>query len=99
MCPIVPTFTCGLLRSNFSFAMSLPVSCASVDGKLTRDSSLRFAHNFLGDVLGHFLVLAKVHGERAASLGSRTELRRVAKHFRERHHRLDDVGAAQNLRA
>src|ERR1700676_1465743 len=21
MCPIVPTFTCGLLRSNFSFAM------------------------------------------------------------------------------
>src|SRR5579862_1540217 len=22
MCPIVPTFTCGLLRSNFSFAMS-----------------------------------------------------------------------------
>src|SRR6185436_15336893 len=23
MCPIVPTFTCGLLRSNFSLAMSL----------------------------------------------------------------------------
>src|SRR5215470_9507121 len=22
MCPIVPTFTCGLLRSNFSLAMS-----------------------------------------------------------------------------
>src|SRR6201998_1048234 len=22
MCPIVPTFTCGLLRSNFSFAIS-----------------------------------------------------------------------------
>src|SRR5689334_122368 len=23
MCPIVPTFTCGLLRSNFSFAIAL----------------------------------------------------------------------------
>src|SRR5207248_4509657 len=27
MCPIVPTFTCGLLRSNFSFAISC---CASL---------------------------------------------------------------------
>src|SRR6266478_8342536 len=26
MCPIVPTFTCGLLRSNFSLAMSVPFS-------------------------------------------------------------------------
>src|SRR5260370_15311997 len=24
MCPIVPTFTCGLLRSNFSFAIASP---------------------------------------------------------------------------
>jgi len=23
MCPIVPTFTCGLLRSNFSFAITM----------------------------------------------------------------------------
>src|SRR6185369_9603209 len=26
MCPIVPTFTCGLLRSNFSFAIALCLS-------------------------------------------------------------------------
>src|SRR6478735_10262869 len=26
MCPIVPTFTCGLLRSNFSFAIASPQS-------------------------------------------------------------------------
>src|SRR3954471_9328507 len=26
ICPIVPTFTCGLLRSNFSLAMSAPRS-------------------------------------------------------------------------
>src|SRR3954470_23271023 len=26
MCPIVPTFTCGFVRSNFSFAMSFPYS-------------------------------------------------------------------------
>src|SRR5579872_2732481 len=28
MCPIVPTFTCGLLRSNFSFAIAF--SCRLV---------------------------------------------------------------------
>src|SRR5438105_10990949 len=28
MCPIVPTFTCGLVRSNFAFAIELPVDLA-----------------------------------------------------------------------
>src|SRR3989442_8175361 len=27
MCPMVPTFTCGLLRSNFSLAMSTILAC------------------------------------------------------------------------
>src|SRR5207237_8251321 len=27
MCPMVPTFTCGLLRSNFSLAMSTILVC------------------------------------------------------------------------
>src|SRR5579864_3276301 len=30
MCPIVPTFTCGLLRSNFSFAIASPQSLSAV---------------------------------------------------------------------
>src|SRR5712691_1423245 len=31
MCPIVPTFTCGLLRSNFSFAISSVLLPATPD--------------------------------------------------------------------
>src|SRR5437773_3081503 len=31
MCPIVPTFTCGLLRSNFSFAISSVLRPATPD--------------------------------------------------------------------
>src|SRR5438045_23398 len=31
MCPIVPTFTCGLLRSNFSLAMSTILVCVIGD--------------------------------------------------------------------
>src|SRR5580658_2586619 len=34
MCPIVPTFTCGLLRSNFSFAIFLCFLCPSSTGKV-----------------------------------------------------------------
>src|ERR1700722_4282841 len=30
MCPIVPTFTCGFERSNFSFAIKLPKSLSSL---------------------------------------------------------------------
>jgi hypothetical protein len=29
MCPIVPTFTCGFVRSNFSFAMRVILEPAS----------------------------------------------------------------------
>src|SRR6478609_7397592 len=40
ICPIVPTFTCGLLRSNFSLAMSAPrsssVLCEAVAFPLSR---------------------------------------------------------------
>jgi hypothetical protein len=32
MCPIVPTFTCGLLRSNFSFAIEAPNTRAAPEG-------------------------------------------------------------------
>ena len=38
MCPIVPTFTCGLLRSNFSLAMSTILACPHVDIFAIRNS-------------------------------------------------------------
>src|SRR5471032_3059826 len=33
MCPIVPTFTCGLLRSNFSFAIALELRLVVAAGR------------------------------------------------------------------
>src|SRR5271154_397837 len=77
MCPMVPMFTCGLLRSNFSFAMDVE-SPAS----LFRHFSLNFRYDFFRDVLGNLFVLPEVHGETAAALRARAQLRRVAKHFR-----------------
>src|SRR2546423_1154085 len=34
MCPMVPTFTCGLLRSNFSLAMSNDPRVSSVSARI-----------------------------------------------------------------
>src|SRR5438876_8830648 len=56
MCPIVPTFTCGLLRSNFSFAIS-PQPFAD-------DCGLRVLIKFrelLPRLRRHFFQLGQIH--------------------------------------
>src|SRR5947209_16511427 len=60
MWPIVPMLTCGLLRSNFSFAINL------LFRRLSRgDSALIAVNYFLSQISRHFLVLAEVHGKTA----------------------------------
>src|ERR1700712_3981733 len=95
MCPIVPIFTCGLLRSNFSFAISL----LSPENYLPRNFALGLAHNLFRNASWHFFILAEVHGERAASLCSGTKLGRVTEHFGERNHRLNNLRAAHDFSA
>src|SRR5581483_2285831 len=55
----------------------------------------RFALHAGDDFLCHrtrgFLVTRKVHGVGRAALGAGTHVRRVTKHFRQRHNRLDDL--------
>src|SRR6185312_7474297 len=100
MCPIVPILTCGLLRSNFSFAIIVtpfPV-CFARNEVLLRYAFIAI-DNFFRQIAGHFLVLTEVHGETAAALRFRPEVGRITKHLRERHHRLDDVRAAGNFRS
>src|SRR5437868_11563437 len=80
--PIVPILTCGLLRSNFSFAI-----CLEKSPYLSRDLPLNPAYDLLGDLAGDLLVLSEMHGETAAALGTRTQLGGVSEHLRERHHR------------
>src|SRR5881628_2039429 len=70
MCPIVPMFTCGFVRSYFAFAMICvpPVSrvLAGADALSRLTGDLR--HDLLGDCGRHFLVARELHGRSRAPL-------------------------------
>src|SRR5690349_23842585 len=82
-CPIVPMFTCGFERSNFSFDIFLyprvaALGCLCVEKKRHRllrpvplllRYSLNFCDDFLGYILGRLIVALEVHGGSRAALG------------------------------
>src|SRR5512135_1318973 len=84
MCPMVPTLQCGLLRSNFSFAMYVSLSPYQ---NLRNCLALRPAGNLFRHALGNFLIPPEVHSERPAPLCARAQFRGVSEHLRKRHHR------------
>src|SRR5690349_2837519 len=94
MCPIVPMFTCGLLRSNFSFAISSSApqskSCKK-SASLKLLSTARFLHNLFRKIVGKLRVMRKMHGERRAPLRAAAQIRGVAEHLRKRHFHANDV--------
>src|SRR4051812_24036475 len=105
MCPIVPTFTCGLDRSNFSLAIEvrlrLSVRCSAGSASRNPAYRVRFAEprllrsldtrdHFLAHVARRLLVAIEMHRVGGAALRARPEVGGVAKHFRERHARIDD---------
>src|SRR5438093_1126101 len=100
MCPIVPTLTCGLLLSNFSFAIARPFSRLSNTQKYLRpsDSTLNFGHNLVTDEFGSLLVAEKVHGVSGPPLSHRTQVRGIAKHFRQWRHGGDHLGTGPRFR-
>src|SRR5918911_3900639 len=83
--PIVPTLTCGLVRSNFCFAMDLVLllnqvtaSRRAVTGDRKRipvtalcNLSAPFGDNLLCQVIGQRLVISELHRRRRAPLGRR----------------------------
>src|SRR5947209_2118297 len=107
MWPIVPTFTCGLLRSNFSFAIFLASSSQLMKliNVLLSDSlsfknlflttggglALHLGHNFLSDGAWRFIIMGKVHGESCAALSAGAHLRGIAEHLRQRNQGLNDL--------
>src|SRR5208283_3682289 len=102
MCPIVPMLTCGLLRSNFSFAISVhsPALSQILTGRLSvGDLSLRPADNLFGDRSRSLFVPAEVHRETAAALSARPDFGRISEHLRQRHHRPNHLTAAAQLDA
>src|SRR6266571_6171223 len=90
MCPIVPMLTWGLLRSNFSFAIYF---------LLGGWRALNAGHDLLGDVARRFFVSEELHRVIRASLGSGSDVRRVAEHFREGNGRGKDLEAGSRLDA
>src|SRR5216684_322401 len=72
MCPIVPTFTCGLLRSNFSFAIASPQSSRMPDSGVCLVVTVSFAilrADFRSDFLNPLQV--KLAHERLIGNGQR----------------------------
>src|ERR1039457_2000273 len=83
MWPMVPTFTCGFLRSNFSFAIVSSVARDSLNRHLG-DDALR---NRLRDLVIAF----ELHRVVGPALRERPERGGVAEHLRERDARRDDL--------
>src|SRR5262249_13961691 len=92
MWPIVPTLTCGLVRSNFCFAIcSYPPSSSSWLRCLVASDDR------LGDRRRHFLVAVELHAERGAALRHRAQVGRIAEHLRERNARADRLRPTDGL--
>src|SRR4051794_17277913 len=100
MCPMVPTLTCGLSRSNFSFAtafssstfpssVSVPAQGEPWDVYQMTLGGVRPAGALLDDLGGHvgrhLVVLLELHGVGRASLRHRSHVGGVAEHLRQRH--------------
>src|SRR5215213_4594145 len=104
-CPIVPTFTCGLVRSNLALAMCLESWCTVETARLpVCRLFLRLRDDLLGDVLRHFLIVVELHRVHRAALGHAPERGGVPEHFSQRHvgrdHlRLTALGHAADLAA
>src|SRR6476620_3358159 len=82
--PIVPTFTCGLVRWNFSLDM------LAIPGLYLKLKSVLLDHG-VGDRRRRLGVVVELHGEGGAALRHRAHRGRVAKHLAQRHHRVDHL--------
>src|SRR6266851_9547818 len=101
---MVPMFTCGLLRSNFSLAICFSAPQSKIEFLANpRTLELLLAACLLHDLLGqgrwHLGVMRKMHGERRAPLRAAAQIRGVTKHLRQRHFHANDIAARAILRA
>ena len=97
---------CGLLRSNFSLAISVHPQ-RDVVNLDNRNFSQSFpdaraatilaavpflpANNFVGFIRGNLLIMRIVHGKTAAPLRSAPNIGRVAEHIGQRHLHIDNL--------
>src|ERR1019366_5449899 len=74
-----------------------PFLSFSVLGRFLAVSTLRFGNDFVGNLLGHFFVVCKMHRVCLTSLRSRTHVRGVSKHGRQRNQGLDNLRSRPSL--
>src|SRR5512143_2399657 len=95
MWPIVPMFTCGLVRSNFFLAI-VGLLLAPADRWL---ADARLGDELLGEIARDLGVVGKLHRVARPALGHRPQVRGVAEHLGERDERADDLGRATGVHA
>src|SRR5687767_13688778 len=87
MCPIVPTFTCGLLLSYFCFA---------IDASPSNNESVSYLfQNFLRHRLCNRRIVIKFHAGNTASLCGGTQICCIAKHFAQRNMGTDSLSVTR----
>src|SRR2546427_238632 len=97
MCPIVPTFTCGFVRSYFAFAIVWPPRGGLAGPGARRRLAGDLGHDLFGDRGRDFLVSRELHRVGRAPLRHRPHLRRVPEHLPQRHRGANDLRAAARL--
>src|SRR5437762_13042099 len=91
MCPMVPTFTCGFERTNFSLAMRVSPYERSIQTWL---SPANLCNDLLLDLGRHGHVTGELHGVRCATLRAAAKVGGVSEHRGERHLGVDDLRVA-----
>src|SRR6266852_6846615 len=80
MCPIVPMFTCGFVRSYFALAMAAPPTPCLTSASARHRPAGRLRRDLLGDGGRHFLVARELHGVRGSALCHRPQIGGIAEH-------------------
>src|SRR5690554_2406725 len=104
---MVPTFTCGLVRSNLPFAMIYPTENLENDEKAPARTQCErglyyllaaaSADDFVGNVLRSFSVLLELHGVRCTALSLRTQAGRITEHLSQGNLGLDDLATTGDI--
>src|SRR5512139_2584738 len=86
MCPIVPTFTCGLVRSNFA----LPMSSSRL---------LKLGYHLFRHGLWRRFIVRKLHSECRSTLCKASQIRSVSEHPRQWHSDSHGLSSSSTLHA
>src|SRR5215467_10530666 len=91
MCPMVPMFTCGLVRSNLAFATGFSSlrSCSVVRWYWSVLLAAGLGDDLLGDVGRDLGIRVELHAVVRPPLGPAAQVAHVAEHLGQRHERLD----------